>query len=913
MPSINYEQVVRSIVEGSDDAAAAFQTLNEAGLSPSEFYNIANKTLTESGVKYATSSDGKVINIFNNKSTNFSSGNVDQSLINSNAQSGTASAAANVQYAASSTVDQQTGNIQLNQGVTKYNNGTPTSGVPAVLGYVATGAALAAAGVTAGKVLSSGVYAVGSALFPGRDWSTYNPATWSSITADMSDTGIEGLQKKAFNFLFQLDDSNNATQAYMSKDAFEYLMYALAQNEVFSPASDYHYDPPTGGVSNYMFGSYDIPFSNNITLQFSEPSVQKPSDLIGVNVQLVGEGLMTCIARQYNSQNIPDYVSVYAIGPTTSSIVITRYMRNGTTSVSTQQLTNNEVPWDTVPSSGLPSAWRHYTDYSKYVDHNTDQYIISSIGSVYTPNISSANGFGPSMYIVHSQGTPQSAVPGVTDQAGATVPSGLSPSSTQQDVADAIAAQYPDLHNNRIEQTVVQPDGTTKTIVYYPVAMPNDTSDTELTDPVETTIAEPIYVIIPEGVTITLPDGTVVTGDGVTPIALPPGTYVLPSGVKIIGNPTVNTELPDGGSQADPSADLNSTVELLQQLIRYLTSPVPNPVPQPEGETGPADMEPTDPNPDDMGDGTTPVAVIPNGSASALFSVYNPTQAQLNSFGAWLWSGNLFDQILKLFNDPMQAIIGLHKTFIPPSTGSAVNIKVGYLDSGVSSLTVPTQYSTVDCGTVSLPEYFGNVFDYSPYTRVYIFLPFIGFRELDVAQVMRGSINVKYRGDAYSGAALAEVSVNRDGGAGGVLYTFACDMAVRYPLSQGSYAGFITGIANLAAGVAGAMVLQNPIMAAGGLVSAATSARNKVTLSGNFTGNAGAMGGKKPYLVIMRPQTAMPSNYQHFSGAPSSSRILINNASGLIRVRECHVDKVAGATQEEKIMIERCLKEGVIV
>ena len=82
-------------------------------------------------------------------------------------------------------------------------------------------------------------------------------------------------------------------------------------------------------------------------------------------------------------------------------------------------------------------------------------------------------------------------------------------------------------------------------------------------------------------------------------------------------------------------------------------------------------------NKPDIGAGNTPTVVPQTGKASSLYSVYNPSQEQLNQFGAWLWSSDFFEQIKKLFNDPMQAIIGLHKVYSPVQTSGLGTIKCG--------------------------------------------------------------------------------------------------------------------------------------------------------------------------------------------------------------------------------------------
>lgn len=318
-------------------------------------------------------------------------------------------------------------------------------------------------------------------------------------------------------------------------------------------------------------------------------------------------------------------------------------------------------------------------------------------------------------------------------------------------------------------------------------------------------------------------------------------------------------------------------------------------------------------NPDPTGSGDTPPTVIPVGSASSLWKIYNPTQAQVDAFGSWLWDSSFVEQIKKLFNDPMQAIIGIHKVFATPSTGGTANIKVGYLDSQISSAWVDNQYTTVNCGSASLNEYFGNVFDYAPYTKVQLYLPFIGIVDLDVGDVMRSTISVVYHVDVLTGACLADVKVNRDG-AGGVLYQFAGSAIVTYPVSAGNYMGMLAGVLSVAGGVAGTILSGGALAPAliGGAVGA-SHLHTDVSHSGGFSGCAGAMGSKKPYLIVSRPQIAMADNYQHYTGIPANSKVTLGSCSGYAKVKSVYVNSITKATEDEKNMIEAQLKAGVLV
>jgi hypothetical protein len=446
-----------------------------------------------------------------------------------------------------------------------------------------------------------------------------------------------------------------------------------------------------------------------------------------------------------------------------------------------------------------------------------------------------------------------SPVQGVSDQPDYTAPdtsTWTDPDATKQ----SLKQQYPEYWDGAIYNDVPQPDGTSKRYTYVPVPTTPTTSKKEK-------------------------------------------------------QPT-NTTVTKNQTKVNPNTSPDDVTNTITRYITDSSSPTPEDVPT-TPET------PVD-NPPDTGDGDTPAVVVPTGNASALWSVYNPSQAQLDSFGSWLWSSDFFSQLKKLFNDPMQAIIGVHKVFATPQVSGQSTIKCGYIDSEVPSNVVGSQYVTVNCGSVSLREYFGNVFDYAPYTEVKLFLPFIGVVPLDTSYVMRGSISVTYHVDVITGACLAEVSVRRDS-AGGIIYTFGGSCIVQYPVSSGSYMSVISGVlGTVASGVMAGVSIGagNPIGAVYGISGAAQSILNthtNVQHSGGFTGCTGAMGGKKPYLIISRPQTELNGHEPHMSGLPSNDYITLSSRSGFIRCKHVHVTGIDNATASEKDEIERLLKQGVLI
>lgn len=381
--------------------------------------------------------------------------------------------------------------------------------------------------------------------------------------------------------------------------------------------------------------------------------------------------------------------------------------------------------------------------------------------------------------------------------------------------------------------------------------------------------------------TVAQPNGSVVTHTYI-PVGTPTGT-----GTQTTTNPATT-----GQSQTNTQVDTSTaTQSLLQTIVDLLTT--------------------TTEQPPDTGDGDTPTIVPPVGQASSLFAIYNPTQAELNSFGGWLWSSSFVDQLLKLFNDPMQSIIGLHKIFAPPTISGTSTIHVGYLDSGVSSNTVGAQYTDINCGSVRVREQFGNVFDYTD-TDVRLYLPFIGIVPLDIMDVMRGTVSVIYHVDVITGACLAEVRVTRDA-SGGTLYQYAGDAAVRYPISSGSYMGVVSGVLGVVGGIASGILSGGatlPMMA--GAAGAMASARTRVQHSGSFAGNAGAMGAKKPYLILERPQTAIAKNYKSYQGIGANVVQSVGDMSGYFKMTDVRLNSVTGASDAELESIRAALEQGVI-
>lgn len=378
----------------------------------------------------------------------------------------------------------------------------------------------------------------------------------------------------------------------------------------------------------------------------------------------------------------------------------------------------------------------------------------------------------------------------------------------------------------------------------------------------------------------------------------------------------------------DPNAEPYNIPEGYDQPYAQTGKPFPDPQSTPTGYGTPYpygwDIPYTPPtipfyfpdNPTPVPTDTPPSPSIPptvTGASNALWAVYNPTFSEVSAVGSYLWSSSIIDIVQKFFANPMDGIISLHMIYTTPTTGNTQNIKLGYLDSGVSAKIVTNQYKIIDCGEILVPEYFQDVRDYSPYTKCDIFLPFIGIRSLAPEDIINCRLKVKYTIDVLTGAILAELFITKRG-ATQCLYTFAGNGSIQIPLTGGDrtrlLSGVISGVASIAGG---AMIggLGGAVVAGVHGVSGLHQTSN-VERTGNFSANAGAMGIKKPYLIINRKDAYDAYGYNTQHGYPVNETVELGSCKGYTKVRDIHLNNVP-ATQNEKIEIERLLKEGFVI
>ena len=310
-----------------------------------------------------------------------------------------------------------------------------------------------------------------------------------------------------------------------------------------------------------------------------------------------------------------------------------------------------------------------------------------------------------------------------------------------------------------------------------------------------------------------------------------------------------------------------------------------------------------------------------SGVNAGFISLYSPTASQLRSLASYLWTSDFVDSIKKMFGDPMDVIIGLTQLPFTVPTGASTSVKAGFIDTGIAMPRVSQQYIDFNMGSIKYGSYWGNSLDFDPYTKVQIYLPFIGFRTLNTNDVINSTISLKYRIDCLTGSVTAWVSSGSF-----VKYEFSGQCGASIPVTSQNYNNVIntainivstvgTGIiGGVATGGLGTMASMATVNGISNVASGVASGGMKPTVqrSGGMGGAASLMGMRTPFLVFQRPKTSLPSNYNNLYGYASNKYLKLGNCRGFTQVEHMHL-QVQGATDDEMKEIENILHKGVFI
>ena len=286
-----------------------------------------------------------------------------------------------------------------------------------------------------------------------------------------------------------------------------------------------------------------------------------------------------------------------------------------------------------------------------------------------------------------------------------------------------------------------------------------------------------------------------------------------------------------------------------------------------------------------------------------LTSTFHMTKERLVQLGQFLWGSSIFDEFSLINNNPIENIISC-KAIPYAISGTTQEITLGNVKTGVNGEKISQNFSKQTIGSVAIAEHYNNFLDYAPYTNVIIYLPYIGFKELDASLVMGKTLRIEYTLDVITGGCLAQIYVGKIR-----LYEFTGNIGVDISITASNRAQVESAYINAGVGVVSSAMSGNVTGAVNSIIGAATS-QYHYSGTGNPSPSCVASTNRTCYVVIDRPQYQPLNAFNHTRGRMCCLSKTIGNLKGYT-VCDGNID-ISGisATDEEKDEIVNILSTG---
>lgn len=259
--------------------------------------------------------------------------------------------------------------------------------------------------------------------------------------------------------------------------------------------------------------------------------------------------------------------------------------------------------------------------------------------------------------------------------------------------------------------------------------------------------------------------------------------------------------------------------------------------------------------------------------------------------------GNVFGAIAKCITVPFDVRSSIDKW----STMKILGIDTGLTIDGVAN-----HLQRINCGTITIDRYFGDFKDYAPYSRCYIYLPYIGVNEISINQVQGKELSLVYGVDLLDGSCVARLSADDK-----QLYSFSGNMATEYPIVGKTPSSPLAAATNLLGDISGNSTLVATVGLIGSVLTGQNSSSAFQTVGG-VAGNWGNVGVLTPFVYLERPVQSIPNAYDSSFGWTCNKYLPLNVLRGYTEV-DGSIHLSTTATDEEKEMLKEILTSGFYI
>lgn len=249
------------------------------------------------------------------------------------------------------------------------------------------------------------------------------------------------------------------------------------------------------------------------------------------------------------------------------------------------------------------------------------------------------------------------------------------------------------------------------------------------------------------------------------------------------------------------------------------------------------------------------------------FTIYEPTNANMQKINDAIFINAADGTTINV----QQYFSSYKKFYCNIPVAGYKQLKGGRYDFGEQAPYVKEHTIVVDCGSVEIPEQNQSLLDYSPFSRLTIYLPFIGFQELDDKLVVGHTLKVQYVVDVLSGRCLAQLFVD------------STDL-------KSCFAEY------------GGTIAADEIF----------GTDNGYNYYGAYELMTTMQLGELSCYVLIHTKIPLEGDIVNYKGLPTNEIVRVGDVTGFVKYSSIHVDGMT-ATDSEKSEIESLLMSGIFV
>ena len=307
---------------------------------------------------------------------------------------------------------------------------------------------------------------------------------------------------------------------------------------------------------------------------------------------------------------------------------------------------------------------------------------------------------------------------------------------------------------------------------------------------------------------------------------------------------------------------------------------------------------------DDSSDVESDVAY--NSNISLLTSTYAMTEENLKLLGKKLWDDSFLENISMINNSPIENILAVKSFPFPISGGTSKNVILGNVNMEITGNELPSSFiPRKTIGTFKVDKKFSGVLEWLNYhIEVICYLPYIGFVELNIKEILDKTVTLKYIYDVITGVCTACFYA-------GVIEIckYSGTIAIDIPITASNRAQVEAGYITSAIGAIASLKSRNWLGVAGSAFGALMN-QNHFTTKGSPSPSCDAFDEQKAFIIIDYPVYYPPTNYAHDYGYPCNLSMKLGNCKGFTKCANVDVDGLS-CTEEERAELKRLLESGV--